>query len=76
MFEELCSIEYSNFAFNPFKKVFNDTKISVEKFGRTTDDAFECTLSFAQLKISREQVIFKLIQEQVLPTNFYKLQKI
>jgi len=74
MFEQLCSMKYTKFPYNPFQKVFNDTKIGVQAFGRTTDDAFECTLSFTQLKISREQVIFKLIQEQVLPTNFYKLR--
>lgn len=75
LFEELCSIKYSKFAFNPFKKVFDDTTIGVEKFGRTTDDSFECTLTFVQLKISREQIIYKLINEQVLPTNFYQLNQ-
>ena len=76
MFEQLCSIDCVKFSYNPFQKVFNETTIGVKKFGKTIDDKFRCTLSFAQLKISREQVIFKLIQEQVLPTNFYKLQKI
>lgn len=75
MFEQLCLIKYNKFSYNPFQKVFNDTIFGVQAFGKTTDDAFECTLTFTQLDISREQIIYKLIQEKVFPTNFYKLQK-
>ena len=75
MFEQLCSIDCSEFGFNPFKKVFDDTVIGVKKFGKAVDDTFECTLTFAQLKITREQVIQKLIMEKILPEDFYKLEK-
>lgn len=75
LFEQLCSIDCGNFAYNPFKKVFDDTVIGVKKFGKAVDDTFECTLTFAQLKITREQIIQKLIEEEILPENFYQIQK-
>lgn len=75
MFEQLCSIDCIKFDYNPFQKVFDETVIGIRRFGHQIDDTVECTLTFAQLKISREQVIQKLIDEKVLPTNFYKLQK-
>lgn len=75
MFEQLCSIQCEVFTYNPFDRVFGDTSIGTKRFGRQIDDTFECTLTFAQLKISREQVIQKLIFEKILPNNFYQLQK-
>jgi hypothetical protein len=75
MFEELCSIQCEKFEYNPFQKVFDDTVIGMKKFGKAVDDTFECTLTFAQLKITREQIIQKLIDERILPKNFYQIQK-
>lgn len=75
LFEQLCSVDCPNFAYNPFQKVFDDTVIGVKKFGKAIDDTFECTLTFAQLKITREQVVHKLITEKVLSEDFYQIQK-
>jgi hypothetical protein len=75
MFEQLCSIDCIKFDYNPFQKVFDDTVIGVKKFGHQVDDTVECTLTFAQLKISREQIIQKLIDTGILPSNFYQIQK-
>ena len=75
MFEQLCSIDCIKFEYNPFQKVFDETVIGIKKFGHQVDDTVECTLTFAQLKISREQVIQKLIDERILPSNFYQIQK-
>ena len=74
MFEQLCSLDCFNFEYNPFQKVFDETVIGIKKFGHQTEDTVECTLTFQQLKISREQIIQKLIEERILPNNFYKLQ--
>ena len=75
MFEQLCSIDCLKFDYNPFQKVFDETVIGIKKFGNQIDDTVECTLTFAQLKISREQIIQKLIDEKILPSNFYQIQK-
>jgi len=76
MFEQLCSIDCIQFDYNPFQKVFDETVIGLKKFGHQIDDTVECTLTFAQLKISREQIIQKLIDERILPSNFYQIQKV
>ena len=76
MFEQLCSIDCLKFDYNPFQKVFDETVIGIKKFGHQVDDTVECTLTFAQLKISREQIIQKLIDERILPSNFYQIQKV
>lgn len=75
LFEKLCTMPVNNFSTNPFSKVFDDTVIGIKKFGKKTDDLFRCTLTFEQLKINRQQIIYKLIQEDILPDNFFQLTK-
>lgn len=75
LFEQLCSIQLNKFPQNPFNTVFQHTKIGVNYFGKRTDDLFQCTLTFEQLKINRKQIINKLITERVFPQNFFQLTK-
>lgn len=73
LFEQLCSIQLNKFPKNPFNTVFGDTKMGVRQFGKRTDDMFECTLTFDQLKINRKQIIQKLITERIFPQDFFQL---
>lgn len=75
LFEQLCSIPLNKFPENVFDKVFKSTKIGVRNFGKRTDEMFQCTLTFEQLKINRKQIIQKLIQERIFPENFFELNK-
>jgi len=62
---------------NFFTDIFPDTeftKMLTNKYGNTTDPRFINTLSFKLLKISKVQIIDKLISERVLPRDFKTLK--
>lgn len=44
-----------------------------EKFGCETDDQYISKVDFKSLGVSKQQVVEKLIQEKILPANFYQL---
>ena len=44
-----------------------------EKFGSETDEQYISKVDFKSLGISKQQVVEKLIQEKILPANFYQL---
>jgi len=76
LFNKLCGLKMKKFETNPFNTNFEGTKIGIDHFGNTTDEAFTCTLSFKDLNVSREQIIERLIQERVFPENFFQLKKL
>jgi hypothetical protein len=48
-------------------------KDMVEKFGDDTDPNYISKVNFKDLGIEKRQVVTKLIQERILPVNFYEL---
>jgi hypothetical protein len=46
----------------------------VEIFANHTDPEYISTLEFKDLGISKKDIVIKLIQEKVLPNNFYELK--
>jgi len=46
-----------------------------EKFGSEVDEQYISKMDFKALGISKKQVVDKLIQEKILPNNFYQLTK-
>ena len=59
-----------------FLSIFPDslvTKELVHNLSDKYDPELKMTISFDKLGISRNQIINKLVQEEVLPRNFHKL---
>lgn len=48
-------------------------KDMIEKFGDDTDPNYISKVNFKDLGIDKRQVVSKLIQEKILPANFYEL---
>lgn len=48
-------------------------KDMVEKFGNDTDPNYISKVNFKELGIDKRQIVTKLIQEKILPVNFYEL---
>lgn len=59
-----------------FSAIFPKTEFAIhfEKTERETDPLFVNRLSFRDLGISKAQIILKLIEEAILPPNFYELK--
>jgi len=74
LFDQLTKINFPKFKTNPFVTIFESTKIGTS-FGKTTDESFTNTLSFKTLNIKKPRIIQKLIQEKILPENFYNLSR-
>jgi hypothetical protein len=45
----------------------------VEKFGNDTDPNYISKVNFKELGVDKRQIVTKLIQEKILPVNFYEL---
>jgi hypothetical protein len=45
----------------------------VESFGDTTDPTYISRVDFKSLGVSKKQIIKKLMEEKILPVNFYEL---
>ena len=45
-----------------------------EKFASVTDPEYISTIEFKELGITKDQIVAKLIQEKILPHNFYELK--
>jgi hypothetical protein len=60
-----------------FTDVFPGMEItkSLTKFGTDGDPEYINNMSFKMLKISKEQIISKLIENKILPKNFNELNK-
>lgn len=43
-------------------------------FSNDTDPEFKCTMSFQDLKITKQTIIERLLLEGILPNNFYQLK--
>lgn len=59
-----------------FTTIFPDSPITKEltgKFGDATDELYINKMSFKTLRITKEQVIERFIEEGILPKNFYEL---
>jgi len=66
-----------DFVSNFLCKLFHHSKFAKdysEKFVGIVDDAYISTTEFKDLGIKKENIIEKLIQEKVLPSNFYELR--
>ena len=48
-------------------------KDMVEKFGNDTDPNYISKVNFKELGVDKRQIVTKLIQEKILPVNFYEL---
>lgn len=72
--------EFVNILANAFfMSVFPDTEFTkclVEKYGTGGDPEYVNNMSFKMLKITKKQIIDKLIEAKVLPKNFYELNNI
>lgn len=61
-----------------FTDIFPDTEITncfVKTFGIEGDPEYVNNMSFKALKITKEQIISKLIEKKVLPKNFNELNQ-
>lgn len=63
---------------NIFQKFFPNSPITKALMGEfnNTDSEFINTLDFKTLGISKEHIINRLMQEKILPKNFYELKSI
>jgi hypothetical protein len=71
--QELCHAFVSNFLL----KIFHHSKFVkdyVQNFADVTDPEYISKTEFKDLGISKEDIIDKLINEKVLPYNFYELK--
>lgn len=62
-----------------FMNIFPDTEITkcfVEHYGTGGDPEYVNNMSFKILKITKKQIIDKLIEAKILPKNFYELNNI
>jgi hypothetical protein len=48
-------------------------KDMIENFGTDTDPTYISKVNFKDLGIDKRQIVVKLIQEKILPVNFYEL---
>ena len=46
----------------------------VEKFGNDTDPNYISRVSFKDLGITKRDIVTKLMEEKILPVNFYELE--
>lgn len=75
-FHQLFTLQFNKFSHNPFNKVFSGTKIcNIDRINQLSDPDFIVNITFDKLKITREQIIYKLIAEKVFPENFFQLNK-
>jgi len=61
-----------------FTDIFPNTEITkclVEYYGTEGDPEYVNNMSFKMLKISKEQIISKLIEKKILPKNFNELNQ-
>lgn len=57
-----------------FESLFPDSNFAKELINNTfIDDSFSCKISLKDLQITKENLIDDLINENILPKNFYKL---
>ncbi|NBP16059.1 hypothetical protein EBU95_16985 [bacterium] len=49
-------------------------KEMIEKFGSDTDPEYISRVSFKDLGVSKKAIVTKLIEEKILPVNFYELE--
>lgn len=73
--QELVNILANTF----FTNVFPNTEITkcfVEHYGTGGDPEYVNNMSFRMLKITKKQIIDKLIEAKILPKNFYELNNI
>ena len=75
MEEEIVNILANAF----FVNIFPDTEFTkclVETYGTSGDPEYVNNMSFKTLKITKKQIIDKLIEAKILPKNFYELNHI
>ena len=59
-----------------FSHIFHHSPLAkemVEKFGSDTDPDYISHVNFKDLGLEKKQVVSKLVQEKILPANFYEL---
>jgi len=59
-----------------FSSLFHHSKFAkqiVEKFGTETDQNYISSVDFKSLGVEKKQIVSKLMQEKILPANFYEL---
>lgn len=67
----------SKFINDLFSKLFWNSKFvrtMVDIYPKDQDPFFKCNLDFKTLGVNKKQVVNKLIEEKILPHNFYQLQ--
>ncbi len=65
----------NQFTNNFFTKYFPKSPLTKSLVESTTiDPEFKCSISLEALKIDKRQVVDKLINEGILPHNFYELK--
>lgn len=72
--QELCN----NYVNELFKKLFPKSELTkelTEDFGSTIDPTFKNFLTFKQLGIDKKRIVYKLIEKDVLPKNFFELNE-
>lgn len=59
-----------------FQSLFHHSTLAkdiVDKFGNDVDDSYISKVDFKSIGIDKQQIVSKLIQEKILPKNFYEL---
>jgi len=59
-----------------FNNMFHHSTLAkqiVEKFGEETDPTYISKVDFKSLGVSKKEIVAKLLEEKLLPVNFYEL---
>jgi hypothetical protein len=69
----------SKFVNTLFQQIFwksQFVKDMVDTYGEDVDPEITCKMEFKEMGIQKKQIVEKLIQEKILPINFYELTEV
>ena len=71
--QQICN-QFTNNLLRTFFPTRDEAKLFFVKHENSVDPMFTNTLNFKDLGIKKEHIVYKLVQEGVLPRNFYSLK--
>ena len=71
--QQICN-QFTNNLLRTFFPTRDEAKLFFVKHAETVDPMFKNTLNFKDMGVRKEHIVQKLIQEGVLPKNFYSLK--
>lgn len=71
--QQICN-QFTNNLFRTLFPTRDEAKLFFVTHAQTVDPMFTNTLNFKDMGVRKEHIVYKLIQEGVLPKNFYSLK--